>query len=430
MNQNLPSQQFFQAQLQNSEKNIVERVAIGMALECDRRLAREMTDRVVLPTGEPVQVLSVDEMGPALVFDVDFRFLYATSSYPEGATRPRFTLQNLRQHVLADMQAAIANSGALLQAGNLVRQVVDNPVSVTREEFAQLFRWRHLFVISAYRWLTVASMEMDSKRETYKHAVKQKSLRSAHLLAEYHSRLDTMKIMMALACTAPQSDWLLDMANTFTWVTCTPSFVLTRERSMTGALQAAAAASWYGLGVVDQYHERLANAATPISALDSTLALTALSLRFPQSAWEIFRGMQSSMEFARKQGLNIGLTNSLLASADLAIWSKDYAESLVSTWGLASRSTRTKTSADRDLKVARCFIVRADREYVDVGALHNTYFLSVLALAVTNPEHPQVFCSTKRDSLKGKSYSSASRALLRSNTASIQLDPQHNLTVH
>jgi hypothetical protein len=84
-----------------------------------------------------------------------------------------------------------------------------------------------------------------------------------------------------LLATDAGGEWLVGMAKSFEWGNWTPSFPLSRERMLAGALVGARAASRFGVGVIEGYGEVLATAGHATKSLDAIAAIAAIGIRHP-----------------------------------------------------------------------------------------------------------------------------------------------------
>jgi hypothetical protein len=422
------SPEFYRAQLYSVEKLIAERIAIGNALQSDKALAVELSVRVKMREGWR-RLLLLDKAGPAVVFDENGRIVELLNGRAIESIWHDSCVYALSGVARDRLLRSISQSGELTRAERLVRSAVANPASIEKYAFLEIFRWRSLFGAAAYRWLTVCAMELESKREAYKRAIKHRSHGAHRVCREYHCRVQSLRLMMTLACTAPDNEWLVDLATSFEWHV-SPSQVVTRERSLTGAVQAAGATSYCGLAVVDRYLKRFADSISGVEALDAVMVLTAIALRLPERAGEILSEMYDASDSARMRGVEEPLIGSLLASANMAIWSQNEAERLVRFWGGAD-SVRSSTISDYHNSEDLCsFIVRSEYEYADFSVQEEGYFISILSLTCVDAESPEVFYSVPRGTLNTGQYSFASRALARSNTSDIVISSSKNFYLH
>jgi hypothetical protein len=103
-------------------------------------------------------------------------------------------------------------------------------------------------------------------------------------LVEYWTTLHTMGHLLTIASSPSARPWLANVGSAFPWREWTPSFVLSRERTLW--LMAAAAKSAVALGesVVDRYLRKLSRSDHPLKNFDALLGLVAIGLDRPGTA--------------------------------------------------------------------------------------------------------------------------------------------------
>ena len=104
------------------------------------------------------------------------------------------------------------------------------------------------------------------------------------MLFDYWITLHTMGHLLTIASSPAARHWLAEMASSFTWKEWTPSFVLSRERTLWLMAIAAKSAVACGEPVVDRYLSKLSRSDHPVKSFDALLGLVSIGLDRPDIA--------------------------------------------------------------------------------------------------------------------------------------------------
>jgi hypothetical protein len=103
-------------------------------------------------------------------------------------------------------------------------------------------------------------------------------------LVEYWTTLHTMGHLLTIASSPSARPWLANVGSAFPWREWTPSFVLSRERTLWLMAAAAKSAVAFGESVVDRYLRKLSRSDHPLKNFDALLGLVAIGLDRPGTA--------------------------------------------------------------------------------------------------------------------------------------------------
>ncbi|MGF7000505.1 hypothetical protein [Paraburkholderia sp. GAS32] len=423
---------FYVAELDAIERLITQRIAIGLTLERDGELATALSSTVRDSDGECREVLLIDTAGP-VIFMNGAVIVGSATFLPGLLTLPGDTLAKMDDQKRGSLWASMKRSKSLVDAQELVDALIRRPEALDRETFERIYKWRHLFSASSYKWVTVASMMLDASRRGYKQAVLRQEMRQRYVLGEYQNLVRAMGTLISLACTGPDTAWLSEIAMSFEWHTWTPSFVLSRERSMLSTLQAGSAASQFGPEVIDRYLERIGEKAPPLMIYDAVLGLTAIATWHKTHVDEILERMSGALSECQTYGHDdTRVAEALKFSAELALRTPDVAIRLVEAWC----SMRTQVAPGRPLsedEVRTLFIQCVTYDDVDAAVVVDGCFPAILALPLFDPSRPERFYlrSLDRGEIdRRKAANNARQALMRSDTAQIEWGLSSPSTLH
>jgi hypothetical protein len=146
-----------------------------------------------------------------------------------------------------------------------------------------LLKWAPVLEVLAYQYVTAASMRIDRMRRRLLTAPLSDTDRDG-MLVDYWITLHTMGSLLTIASSPAARPWLADMASSFTWREWTPSFVLSRERTLWLMAAAAKSAVAFGEPVLDRYLNKLSRSDHPAKSFDALLGLVAIGLDRPDIA--------------------------------------------------------------------------------------------------------------------------------------------------
>jgi hypothetical protein len=423
--------QTYAAGLESTEHFIAERIALGIGLERDPELAERLSTTVSDERGAEHRVILVDANGPVLFLE-ESAIVECRIDYPRAMERPTRTLVEADAGTKHELWLSIKRSNSREYAESLTNLLVRNPEILDRETFKQLFRWRHLYAPSAYRWVTLASLLLDENRKAFKQTVLKREMQQRHVLKEYQRLLNMARALLCLACSGPDDTWISEMALSFSWQTWTPSIALSRERSMLAALQSATAASAFGAAVIDNYLIRIERADSLLHIYDAVLGLTSIANRYRTCIDRVLAKMLYSLQGRiNDHPESQGVIEALGRSAELSLQSPNAACSRVEAWSHKGTTFRsTESYGQEDGKSA--FVMRNMQEDCDGAGIADGYFPAILAIPFFDALNPEDFYLPKmmQEGVQRGVPSNIRKLLLRSNTETIDLPEHPNLTLH
>jgi hypothetical protein len=276
--------------------DMVNQIAFCLAVESDESLQRGLWQACGAP--EEVRPLFVQpqESGVWLALNgiQSMRIVRDLPPGPANAFSMNYPPEGHEQ-LWSDLVQAGWRVDPQRRAARLLSSVFRAGSCPTAREMADLQAWAPLIEIAGYRYFTYASMLLDEMRQT----ILQGSLTPAEresALSEYWSVLHCMGHIMTVVSTPGAKSWLGEMAMSLTWTTWTPSFVLSRERTLWLMAAAAKSAVAFGEPVVDRYLTKLVSRDHPIKGFDALLGLVSIGLDRPS----IREGLSNEIEKCRK----------------------------------------------------------------------------------------------------------------------------------
>lgn len=191
------------------------------------------------------------------------------------------------------LKSALSGLSSREMPARSAAELMQGLVRDDRRSFRLLSTWAPLLSPAIYSIAARISAVLDLMRDEVRSAFVFGTIDHDQRAISYYGLLRVMERATLLATDAG-GDWLVAMASSFEWTSWTPSFPLSRERTLIGALVGARAASRFGPGVVDLYLDALFRAQHPTKALDSLLALTAIGVRFPDNVETIARRLEAA----------------------------------------------------------------------------------------------------------------------------------------
>jgi len=186
------------------------------------------------------------------------------------------------------------------QVSRILRPFIGISDVPSRAEFEAIFRWAPIIEVAAYSFVARAISYLDRIRQIARQEIDSGSAGEA---AQSYYRIVNMMAYFSLISSQPMAGtWLGSMARSFTWTRWTPSFALTRERTVWLAAAGAKTAAAFGPVVIEPYHETLSHAAHAFNIFDALFGLTAIALAHPEVRHEIIE---------------------IVASEELALFSKE-----------------------------------------------------------------------------------------------------------
>jgi hypothetical protein len=164
---------------------------------------------------------------------------------PDGARRLAMNELKAGHDLWREVFAATARVEADERAWKLLSPIFDAGTSPTANQISKLLKWAPVIEMLAYQCFATASMLVDGMRRRLLSAPLPDTDRDG-MLVDYLITLHTMGHLLTIASSPGARPILAEMASSFTWKEWTPSFVLSRERTLW--LMAAAAKSAIAFG--------------------------------------------------------------------------------------------------------------------------------------------------------------------------------------
>lgn len=290
----------------------ITRLAFCLTVERDRELQQAMRRTAGCENSSPLYVMPSPSRAWLLV--EENRPVRIVAEAPDDA--PRLTMNDLQaDHDLwRELFAADARVRADERAWKLLSPIFKAGVSPTANQIANLLRWAPFIEMLTYQWFTAAGMLVDQMRPT----LLTKPLSDVDrdgMLVEYWITLHTMGHLLTIASTPAARPWLAEMASSFIWKEWTPSFVLSRERTLWLMAAAAKSAVAFGEPVLDRYLGKLSRSDHPVKAFDALLGLVAIGLDRPKMAGSIVAEVEAIGAFKTKDQSLQGFIGPMLNSA-------------------------------------------------------------------------------------------------------------------
>jgi hypothetical protein len=257
---------------------MITRLTFCIAVERDRELQRAM--RGVADCAESAPLCVMPSPSRAWLLLQQDRPVHLVDDVPDGARRLAMHEMQAGHDLWRQIFAASARVRADERAWKLLSPIFSAGASSTADEMARLLKWAPIIEMFAYQCFTYASILVDGMRRKLLTASMSANDRDG-LLVEYWTTLHTMGHLLTIASSPAARPWLAEMASSFTWKEWTPSFVLSRERTLW--LMAAAAKSTLAFGetVLDRYLNKLSRSDHPVKSFDALLGLVVIGLDRP-----------------------------------------------------------------------------------------------------------------------------------------------------
>jgi hypothetical protein len=309
---------------------ISERMAFGLALERDPELASSFSKEIIDENGVKRVGILIDEAGPVIYMNdqriESISLIYVRSD--EQTVKPIADSENL-----GEVSAAFLRTNASRDASQLVTDLLTHPSNLSRERFLEAMKWRDLYAISAYKWMTIASMLLEISRPKMKNTVAKRTIKQRFVALEYDNFVQAMGVMGSLACAGNDNRWLSDVPSILTGTTWTPSYVLTRERTMLSTSQGSFIAAAFGLEAIPIYFRRLEESDKPFALFDAVLGLVSIANRYGECKDIVLEGISESLKAQSSRfPIHASIARSLIASATLTLQSPEQAKKFVRDW--------------------------------------------------------------------------------------------------
>lgn len=254
---------------------MVTRLTVCLAVERDLELQRAI--RRVANCARTAPVCVMPSPSRAWLLLEENRPVRFVDDAPDGVRR--FALNDLDagHDLWREVFSAVARVRADERAWKLLAPIFNAGASPTANQIAKLLRWAPVIEIFAYQCFTTATMLVDGMRRHLLTAPQSNTDRDGALV-DYWITLHTMGHLLTIASSPAARPWLAEMASSFTWREWTPSFVLSRERTLWLMAAAAKSAVAFGESVLDRYLSKLSRSDHPVKAFDALLGLVAIGL--------------------------------------------------------------------------------------------------------------------------------------------------------
>jgi hypothetical protein len=260
---------------------MMTRLAFCLAVERDRELQGAISKLADCAGTTPLYVMPSPTRSWLLL--EENRPVQLVDALPDGARRLAMNELEAGHDIWREVFSAIARVRADERAWKLLAPIFNAGVSPTANQIAKLLKWAPVIEIFAYQCLTTATMLVDRMRRRLLTTALPDTDRD-RTLVDYWITLHTMGHLSTIASSPAARPWLAEMASSFTWREWTPSFVLSRERTLWLMAAAAKSAVAFGESVIDRYLSKLSRSDHPLKSFDSLLGLVSIGLDRPNLA--------------------------------------------------------------------------------------------------------------------------------------------------
>jgi hypothetical protein len=170
-----------------------------------------------------------------------------------------------------------------------------------RRSVEAILQWAPALEMPAYGAAASLSTMLDEERPRLFAKIPREERTAAASRRRYWELVNLMGRLTILSTEPEARSWLSEMANSFEWITWTPSWPLLRERSLWLAAIAARSAAAFGAGVTDRYLDTLGHARKPMKIFDALFGLTAVALGSPSHRDAILTEMHKSIAYLESQ---------------------------------------------------------------------------------------------------------------------------------
>jgi len=277
---------------------MMARLAFCMAAELDEELRKILREYAGCSQDEPLYVLPsgsrawmvLDGGQPVrLVSDapaVARKFIVGGQEADDG----------LWEKIVTSITRTQANNKAL----DLMSPIFDARIAPTVDQIKKILDRAPIIETLAYELFTVTGLMLEGQRLVMLSPSIPAADRDA-ILVEYWLTVHRMGHLLTIASRPAARPWLADMAKSHTWKDWTPTFILTRERTLWLMAIAAKSAIAFGESVVDIYLGRLAGSKHPLECFDALVGLVAIGLDRPDITSKIVHEIEQAGAFARRQ---------------------------------------------------------------------------------------------------------------------------------
>jgi hypothetical protein len=308
---------------------MITRLAFCLAVERDPELQRAM--RRVADCAESAPLYVMPSPSRAWLLLEENRPVRLVDDVPDGVRRLAMNELEAGHDLWREVFAATARVRADQRAWKLLSPIFNAGASPTANQIAKLLKWAPVLEMLAYQCFTTASMLVDRMRRRLLTAPLPDTDREG-MLVDYWTTLHTMGHLLTIASSPAARPWLAEMASAFTWREWTPSFVLSRERTLWLMAAAAKSAVAFGEPVLDRYLSKLSGSDHPIKDFDALLGLVAIGLDRPDIAGAVVAEIEAIGASKVEDRSRPGFIGPMLNSAIETLREPQAAEKLFNRW--------------------------------------------------------------------------------------------------
>ncbi len=294
-------------------------VSLALAVEADVSLRERLRQATDCPPDQAL-ILQLPTVPAALEIDPGGLLRPLRTDRNTGAPRLETLLSadsRLRERVAEACAKAEPSARALLTSFFL-------PGSLpSRSTFEAVCRWAPLVETLADRFAARASSTLDAGRSAALGEAASGPLPADSVTSLYYPLIHSAAHLTLISSDPGAGRWLADMARSFEWTNWTPSFPLTRERTVWLAAAAAKSAAAFGPDVIEPYLHALAEGRHAYKVFDTLFGLTSIALAHDRVLTPIAKAI------AAAQDASVGR---ITAGAEQAPWMFRSALALLQRW--------------------------------------------------------------------------------------------------
>jgi hypothetical protein len=197
----------------------------------------------------------------------------------------------------------------------LLEPVFDPGIPLTGSRIAEITRWAPAIEVVAYQYFTNAGILLDNMRRPLLADSFSSAERDSQLIG-YWRVLHTMGHLLTVASSSIGArPWLAEMATSFEWRTWSPTFTLSRERTLWLMAAAVKSAVACGETVVERYLTKLSASDHPVKSFDALVGLVAIGLDQPNSSGHILTELLAAGTHALRSEAGVAYVELMLNAA-------------------------------------------------------------------------------------------------------------------
>ena len=276
---------------------MMARISFCIATELDEELRQVLRNCAACNQDEPLYVLPSGSRA-WMALD-DGQPVRLVSDAPSDACRLVVSGLEADDDLWGAIVTSIARTQASSKAWDLISPIFDARVAPTVNQIKNLLDRAPVIETIAYELFTTSSLMLEGQRLALLSPTMSVADRDA-MLVEYWLTLHRMGHLLTIASSPTARPWLADMATNNAWRDWTPTFLLTRERTLWLMAIAAKSAIAFGESVVDIYLARLAGRKHPLDCFDALVGLVAIGLDRPDIAAKIVNEIDRAGQIAQR----------------------------------------------------------------------------------------------------------------------------------